>query len=156
MIPMHEIGWIAGFLEGEGYFHTVGRLDNTPRVEATQVDIGPIDRLYDRFGGKMWLEARGGEIGRFRGNRQPLWRWYAYPSVSVQIMMTIWPLVSTKRRIEIEKCLEAWRGAESAPLPIKECKACKSDLEVVGIKWESRGDGKGRRKWCGKCGTRLN
>ena len=156
MISKYEIGWIAGFLEGEGYFHTVGRLDSTPRVEATQVDIGPIDRLYDRFGGKMWLESRGGEYGRQRGQRQPLWRWYAHPSESIQIMMTIWPLVSTKRKEEIEKCINAWKNTEQPPAPMKECKSCGADLEVVGIKWMSREDGKGRRKWCGSCGMRLS
>jgi hypothetical protein len=156
MIPMHEIGWIAGFLEGEGFFTTVGRTEKTPRIEAGQVDIGPIDRLHDRFGGKMWQELRGGVYGRYKGNRQPFWRWYCPPSESVQIMMTIWPLVSTKRRLEIEKCLAIWKGAKIQPGLIKVCKGCGVAVREDTIVQKSREDGKGRRKWCMHCGTRLN
>ena len=165
MIPMSEIGWIAGFLEGEGYFTLIGRTGKTPRVEAGQVDICPIDRLYDRFGGRMWQEHRVGTgsdtgvLGRFRGNRQPYWRWYAGPSESIQIMMTIWPLVGTKRREEIEKVLEVWkenRGIGALAVGRDHCKNCGSDLTAEGgVRWISRTDGKGRRKWCTKCGWQV-
>jgi hypothetical protein len=155
MIPMSEIGWIAGFLEGEGYFTLVGSKKKTPRIEAVQVDISPIDRLYDRFGGKMWLEKRGGELGRYRGNRQPCWKWYADPSTSIQIMMTIWPLVGTKRREEIEKVIEVWKEAEIVPGVRTDWKNCGSSLDEKNIEWRSREDGKGRRKWCKNCGRRV-
>lgn len=38
-IPMYEIGWVAGFLEGEGYFALVPSQKRltVPRVEAGQV-----------------------------------------------------------------------------------------------------------------------
>jgi hypothetical protein len=154
-ISMSEIGWIAGFLEGEGYFTLVGSKRKTPRIEATQVDITPIDRLYDRFGGKMWQESRGGTFGRSRGNRQPLWKWYANPSESIQIMMTIWSLVGTKRREEIEMVIAAWKDAETVPGPRVTCKSCGSVLNEKNTEWRSREDGKGRRKWCKNCGKRV-
>lgn len=155
MIPMHEIGWVAGFLEGEGYFHTVGRKNNTPRVEASQVDICPIDRLQGLFGGNMWLEGRGQDYGRFRGNRQPCWKWYVHGTKAIEIIMTIWPLVGTKRREEIERVIEAWKAAE-VPAPVRtHCKKCGLELTEKNIEWTSREDGKGRRKWCKSCGARV-
>src|SRR5215469_12008437 len=152
MIPMAEIGWIAGFLEGEGYFTLVGNRAKSPRIEAGQVDTGPIDRLYSRFGGKVWQEKRGdGIYGKFKGNRQPFWRWYCPPSESIQIMMTIYSLVSTKRRLEIEYCIEGWKSTKGRSLPPLE--VCKNGhiLKDVLVLERKRPDGKGIRKLCGRC-----
>lgn len=154
-IPMHEIGWIAGFLEGEGHFNLGGSKSKTPYVEATQVDVGPIDRLHNRFGGKIWQEQRGGTYGRSKGNRQPCWRWQCVGSKSIQIMMTIYPLVSTKRRLEIERVIIIWKGAQIPPPRIQFCPGCNVPVNEDNITWISREDGKGRRKWCKYCGTRI-
>jgi hypothetical protein len=152
---MHEIGWIAGFLEGEGCFQVLGRKNKTPRIDTCQVDIGPIDRLHDRFGGHMWQEDRGGVYGRYTGNRQPLWKWYITGSPAIQIMMTIWPLVGIKRREEIEKVIAIWKDANAVPPARTHCRGCGAALTEDNIEAMSRSDGKGRRKWCKKCGTRV-
>lgn len=129
MIPMAEIGWIAGFLEGEGNFTLVGPNRSTPRVSASQVDLGPIDRLHDRFGGNAQLIKR-------EGNRSDIWVWYCPSSESVQIMMTIWSLVGTKRRKEIEGVLEGWKTARRVGRP-------KMDIDTTKLweEWEEKNGG---------------
>lgn len=155
MISMSEVGWIAGFLEGEGYFTLIGRTRKTPRLEASQVDICPIDRLHGWFGGTVYQDNRGGEYGRFRGNRQPCWRWFVNGQKAAEVMMTIWALVGTKRREEIERVIEVWKKAEVTAPARTECKNCGSSLSPENIEWVSREDGKGRRKWCKACGWRI-
>jgi len=108
-IPMHEIGWIAGFLEGEGYFDIHGS-----RIEVEQVENDPITKLSNLFGGTR--------TKRKRENKRDINRWRLYPEISLQVMITIKPFMSVIRQNQINLCLENRRNLEP--------------LKTVGRKWE--------------------
>ena len=101
-LPMLELGWIAGFLEGEGDF-TLSR-KYSPRVRAPQVQRAPLERLQQLIGGAIKLTSKRPD------GWKPVYRWAIDTSRSVQLMMTIYPLMSPKRQEQIAKALVGWRA----------------------------------------------
>ena len=100
MISTFDIAWAAGFLEGEGsFFHNSGSC----KVSAGQVQKEPLDRLVKFFGGVLSLR-------RPIPGAQPFTIWSVNARRSVQVMMTLYPLMSPKRQQEIRGCLSAWRN----------------------------------------------
>lgn len=95
-----EIAWAAGFIEGEGSFGYP-----SPKVTAAQVQREPIDRLQRIFGGKISQRTTRGFSGK------KIWIWALSSHRSVEVMMTIYVLMSPKRRGEIERTLFAWKSA---------------------------------------------
>lgn len=107
-ISLNELYW-AGFLEGEGCF-TSGRGANGAwqvRVSASQVHHEPLDRLVKLFGGKIYLRRRKEE------RHQDIGIWIAFsPRLAIAIMMTVWPLMSSRRKEQIEACIAKWKENE--------------------------------------------
>lgn len=93
-----EIGWIAGFLDGEGCFgwYGVKRLPNSrkkglgyPSVVACQNDPEPLHRILDRFpAGVMRLQPKI--------NGKEHWEYRAINEVAIDIMAAVFPLMSTR------------------------------------------------------------
>lgn len=107
MIRTIDVAWAAGFLEGEGSFGYSG----TARVSAAQVQKEPIDRLVSLFGGRTYLrETRG-------FSTLPIWVWQLDARKSIQVMMTLYALMSPKRRDEIERALAKWKLARRMRIP---------------------------------------
>lgn len=106
-VSTHELYWAAGFLEGEGCFTMQGRAKTTPLVTASQVELEPLDRLVDLFGGRIYEQ----ENNKVKGNLFN--HWYLGSSVSVQVMMTLYTLMSEKRKKQIEEVLETWKRSKS-------------------------------------------
>ena len=100
-----DIYWAAGFLDGEGCFSTCG---SAARVQATQVSSELLEKLVGLFGGKIYPKKP-------RGGSQPAFSWVVGGSQAIGLMMMIHKLVSTKRKLEIEKSVRLWfsRGAKS-------------------------------------------
>ena len=101
-----DIAWAAGFLEGEGTMGLTGRTYGYPRVSAGQVQKEPLERLQKLFGGK--LKLRQPPINA-RVNTQPFWTWYIDSDTAIAVMMTIYVLMSPKRKAEIEQGVAAWK-----------------------------------------------
>lgn len=93
---MRDIAWAAGFLEGEGSF--CGRA-GCERISAVQVNQEPIQRLVALFGGRVRQYKRN------HPNWKPVWNWYASGTRARGIMMTLYPLMSHKRRATIAGAL---------------------------------------------------
>lgn len=101
MLTDCDIAWAAGFLEGEGCF-ALSR--TTCTVTAAQVQREPLERLQKMFGGSIYsCSARPG--------RQPYFTWTLYGPNAAGLMMTLWTLMSPRRRGQIEKALAVWRDA---------------------------------------------
>lgn len=100
MLSPRDLGWVAGFLEGEGSFLDGGRA--RLRVQATQVEEAPIQRLIALLGGKAWL-------CRTRHGAQPIWAWTLRGAAAAGLMMTLWVLMSPRRRDQIETALASWK-----------------------------------------------
>lgn len=95
---MQDLTWAAGFLEGEGSFHGASRRSpGCVQVSAVQVNREPLERLLTIFGGTL----------RFVKRRKPQWNqtsvWVATGSRGRGIAMTLYPLMSDKRKQQIRK-----------------------------------------------------
>ena len=94
-----ELAWAAGFLEGEGSFLNYG----SPCVTAAQVHPEPIERINRIFPGTVSQRKTHG----FSDKTITVWK--AKSGLSIEIMMTLYTLMSPKRKGEIDACLDRWK-----------------------------------------------
>lgn len=91
-----DIGWAAGFIEGEGSFK---KIKTTPRIEASQVNREPVLRLQRLFGGSL----------KHYHNHKPtwchIWHWYVNGARALECLDKIFPLLSKKRKKQARKIL---------------------------------------------------
>jgi len=101
MIAVKDIYWAAGFLEGEGSFFGVR---GSPGVVASQVQKEPLERLKGLFGGAIKLNKL-----RDSPRHKAIWTWYRHSSEAIGIMMTVYAIMSAKRKLAISKCIAVWK-----------------------------------------------
>jgi hypothetical protein len=91
-----DLGWAAGFLEGEGTFNVnrtgLGRSASS-KVSATQKQKEPLEVLQALF---------GGSIIPFRSK---YWRWTVYGSRARGLMFTMFSFLSRRRREQARTAL---------------------------------------------------
>lgn len=126
-----ELDWAAGFLEGEGSFTKSG---GSVVCEAVQAQREPIDRLHRVFGGNV------GSRPPKNPKHQVMWKW---SHCGAGVAMTLYVLMSTRRRRQIATALDIWRRVGLAPQHRKTCPS--------GHVHDSR-DSKGARM-CRRCRT---
>ena len=103
MISVNDIHWAAGFLEGEGTF---GFYVRKPVASAEQVQKEPIDRLKKIFGGSLRIR-----ITKRKSNEQDRFVWTAHGGRAIGVMLTLFCLMSLKRKTQIKKALYKWRDS---------------------------------------------
>lgn len=94
-----DLAWAAGFLEGEGNFSTnFNRKHPSQCVRAVQKNMEPLYRLQRMFGGSVGAThmSRGVE-----GARTAYGEWRAYGVRARGIMMTLYSLMSARRREQV-------------------------------------------------------
>lgn|SRR3989442_8402035 len=99
-ISITDLHWVAGFYEGEGSANFTRGL----RVQVTQVQKWPLDRLGALFGGYFWYKGP-------KGRRSATWVWTITGPKAAGLLMTLFSLLSPKRRKQIQMALAAWRKA---------------------------------------------
>lgn len=100
-----EIGWVAGFLEGEGSFTRTE--SGGPRISAPQVQREPLERLSAKFGGKITLRVPKNQ------NAQPIYVWTLSGRQARNVMKRLLPLMSPRRQTQINAVLGFNPGAAS-------------------------------------------
>lgn len=92
-----ELGWVVGFLEGEGTFRGVGP---NILVAAPQAQREPLDRIQ-RYTG----------LGRIRGpykspsvpaHHSPIYKWQVNGRAAAALMRVLRPHMSPKRQVQID------------------------------------------------------
>lgn len=150
MIDTRELYWAAGFLEGEGSF-TRGIRSRSVAVEASQVQLVPLERLRTLFGGYLNLRNRSG-----KRRRQPFYVWLLRSRKAVGLMMTLYALMSPRRKQQILHALSWWRSCGVAP---QSRQKCPQGHPLDGIVQRTTGRRKGRAgRYCKTCNrerTRL-
>lgn len=91
-----DLHWAAGYCEGEGYFGWTG---TTQRVTVDSVDPEPTERLLHLFGGAIY------EIPPRKPTWSPKQNWAINGSRARGLMMTLYPLLSNRRREAIRRAL---------------------------------------------------
>ena len=98
---MRDLGWAAGFIEGEG---SIDKASGSSRVQVEQVNREPIDRLLSLFGGAAKLyQKRKSAIHKTQPN--PTWTWYVSGARARGVMLTLHAMMSAKRQAQIRQAL---------------------------------------------------
>jgi len=116
-----EISWAAGFIEGEGSFANAG----SPQVMAAQVQRQPLERLLRLFGGSIWQRSTKGF------STKPIWCWAVSGTRAAQVMMTLYCLMSDRRKDQIAAALDAWK-LQTRILRTKNSDICLFGHPLVG------------------------
>lgn len=95
MTRARDLEWAAGFLEGEGCFKG-GK--GTQHVQVLQVNPDPLQRLVGLFGGHVSLRVR-------TGKHHSIHQWEITGSRARGVMLTLYGLLSHRRRVQIRKAL---------------------------------------------------
>lgn len=153
MLTLRQVEWAAGFLEGEGCFYSspLGVRAHRNSVTAAQVQREPLQRLVNMFGGAIY------NVPPKKPTHAPAFVWTTTGARAVGIAMTVYSLMSPKRKMQIGKLLSSWRSRNKANQndgrthcknghelsgpnlyvatqdgkPKRHCKACKIDRQRV-------------------------
>lgn len=140
MLDMKELFWAAGFMEGEGSF-IQSRTHYGIRCSAGQVNKEPLERLQKIFGGSICLEHRA-----YKNIGCDIWIWRLGGGPSAAVMMTLYSLMSEKRRGQIKVCLDYWKNQCRARNPMyRYSYYCKRGHELTHGSPNVRVDKKGHR-----------
>lgn len=93
-ISMEDLYWAAGFLEGEGAFHATPRSRNREDdSKSYNLVVSAGQRIYDHNMHTGW----------------PILRWQVCGRRAVALMLTLWTLMSTRRREQIELSIQRFK-----------------------------------------------
>jgi len=98
LIAKNDLYWVAGFLEGEGSF-LVSKNAGMTIVSASQKQLQPLQRLVSLVGGKIYTKVGGRDINM----------WACRSSRGAGLMMTLYDLMSPRRKEQITNSLSKWR-----------------------------------------------
>lgn len=103
---MVDLAWLAGLIEGEG---CVPRSTNLCLVVA-MTDQDVIEKLYaiadvGRMNGPYPRKTPGGAPAK------PIWRWEARGSDAAGLLMTLYPMMCSRRQERIREALLLWRAS---------------------------------------------
>lgn len=106
MISLTQIGWLAGLLEGEGSFvwHKTIRDKGRPRIQISMCDKDIIARVANYFNATL-----SGPYGPYKTQKQPYWYTHCSGKRAIEWMMTIFPLMGERRKIQITPLIQKWK-----------------------------------------------
>jgi hypothetical protein len=78
-----------------------GRLRTKAYIGMTDKD--PIEKVARVFGGNVNGPYKS------RGNRKPFWTWQLYGSRAASFLMTIYPLLGSRRQKAVKSALDNWK-----------------------------------------------
>ena len=91
----HQLAWAAGFLEGEGWFAFPS---HSLAIRVNQKIIEPLIKLLQMFGGSVLYNKQGN-----------IWFWAVYGQRAAGVMMTLYSMLSARRKAQIVSALDEWR-----------------------------------------------
>src|SRR5437763_10867243 len=117
-----ELCWVAGLLEGEGYFGDYGGTGRNVRVVVAMNDLDVVERLRLLIhpAGRIWLR-------RPRRPTHSVSYTVGLPTrKAVGLMMTLYPLLGERRRRRIREILTCWRRVPcKLPAAARKCRSCE-------------------------------
>jgi len=145
LITLRHVEWLAGLLEGEGYFASTGTGRRYAAICLQMTDRDVVERAAGLLGSRVTFQLKR------PGQTKHVWRTTAGGHRAIGWMMTLYPLMGERRKAQIRLVLAMWRswparrtkrcGADKGPIhrhdskrsglpPIpnyyKDCKGCRS------------------------------
>lgn len=102
MPTVKDIIWVAGLLEGEGYF----AYQTSAKIDVSMIDKDVIIKLRNILNPTVSVIARS----KSSGDRQQQYRIQVCGLVAIQWMMTIYSLMGERRKARIREILKTWKG----------------------------------------------
>lgn len=148
MIRTVDLYWAAGFLEGEGCFYSDSQRNSHSRVTASQVQREPLDRLVLLFGGHV----RGPHKNSTGRTNQPIHDWTVSGAVARGIMMTLYAMMSPRRKEQIRDSLAIWLAApERIADRRRRATHCRNGHPYAGNHYQMRRAGRANYRRCRTC-----
>ena len=95
-----EIAWVAGVLEGEGWF---GITRYGPRLQLKMTDLDVIETVVETTGGCGSIR----KASAARERRKAVWSWHLSGSAARLLMERILPFMGNRRAARIKEILDA-------------------------------------------------
>lgn len=106
-MEIKELYWAAGFIEGDGCFSmSDSKARRDYNVVVTGADPEPLERLAKLFGNKV-LPYAPGMYGPL--TKKKMYRWTATGSRAIGVMMTLYSLMSERRKTRIREVIQFWK-----------------------------------------------
>lgn len=99
MLKMIDLGWAAGFMEGECSFSTSNKEFRTPLLSCPQKCREPLERLKAMFPLNGHISQRG----------KGMYAWSVTGSYAVSIMFTVYSQMSKRRQEQIRNSIAHWK-----------------------------------------------
>lgn len=107
---VNDLYWLAGLLEGEGYFHIYGR--NTkwphPRIQLQMTDEDVVKRAAILFGGNKVRKLNPASNGY-----QHTYRTEVAGRPAAHLMVQLKPIMGKRRRNKIDEILQEWLSRDN-------------------------------------------
>lgn len=145
MITTANLYWAAGIMEGEGWFGCSKDKGAEKGLVAalTMTDVDVIDRFASIF-------TFGTRSERLLPSGKIAYKWSAtHQSKTAGFMMTLFPLMGSRRQVKILQVLESWKARA---LPKKVWSHCKNGHELSGGNLKIVQEGVYTKRRCIECG----
>ncbi len=114
--PVKELYWAAGFLDGECSIdlHGNGKTKDHihPRIAARQNEKEPLDKLQRLFGGTIGsVNQRSNKLAK----QSHIWNWSVTGARAIGVMLTIFSMLTEKRRTQITTSMNSYMTWINAP-----------------------------------------
>jgi len=111
--PDQSLAWLAGLLEGEGYFGTInnwvaGRLYRYPRIGVNMTDSDVISHVASIWGVSVYVMRPSGV------SKKVSYRSTIVGSRAADWMRRLYPMMGRRRREQIDAALVEWKATASA------------------------------------------
>jgi len=118
MTSLSDIYWVAGYLEGEGYFGYGKANGHRSKSLTFKISVGSTDRdVVEKasriLSGIVRLHSNGNGIRNGYAKKQ-VYDFTIHGSKAIQWMMTIYPLMSIRRKARIKETILAWKSYTSS------------------------------------------
>lgn len=140
----HEIYWLAGILDGEGSFTIDFRNERSKKYPSIRVNVGMTDE--DTIFKLQEITGVGYISSSFLPSGKEIYQWQIAKQQDVAaLIMTIYPLMSKRRKQRIEELLFIWRSY----LPRRQ-RPCNKGHDMTGANLRITPDGHRRCRECEK------
>lgn len=98
-----ELAWAAGFVDGEGCFHTGSAVHKGGiRLQVSQADLRPLKRLKVIAG----LGYINGPYGPYGVSKKPIWYFKLNVADTKLFLPRIWPYMSEPKKEQVQAALQ--------------------------------------------------
>lgn len=123
MRKLIEIYWLAGLLDGEGWFG----FQATPHINISQTDLDIVEKAKSIFGNCPPIKTYHSE----RANRKTKYVLTVNGNLAISWMMTIYPIMSIRRKSQIRNVIEKWKLMIGISLETRQKNMAKANMVRV-------------------------